>query len=118
MKFIHLVLISIFLTFNFKVWQDDISIQVDDHTQSEDLYGRGTALYSMFNSSGFTTHHIHFKVLSQEHVKSCIRLALRNKGLQNDPSFEKYVEMIYNQINYRQEGCKPVWSHANLIDSN
>lgn len=97
------------------MWNDGLTLQ--DHC-AEDCYSRGTAVYSMFNSSGFTSHHIHFNVLTEKHVKNCIRIALNNRGLQNDPNADKYVEMISNQINYREEGCKPVWSQALLIDSN
>lgn len=87
-----------------------LEFELDGKEVSESSHKKGEAIQKKLQSYGFDTHHVHFNLLTKEHVKKCVEVALRKRGVSND--IDEYSEIIIRNINIEFEGCKSVWSRT------
>lgn len=97
------------LIFNDQVWKDELTTKTEASLHESDVKDK---LINRLMSSGFSFHHIHFNYLSKENVESCIQVALKKQGIHDNFRTAKYVDVISGNVNFREEGCKSVWSRT------
>lgn len=94
----------------FQMWHGDLRSEDDDDLFIRNLRLKGDATYASIQSAGYDLYHIHFNLLTKDHIQECIRRDLRKQGVEEAIVVENYVQIISRNINVKYDGCKPVWS--------
>ncbi|KAK3918753.1 Torsin-4A [Frankliniella fusca] len=96
----------VMLIFSVQVWNAPTDIAQEKVEAEENV------IYSDLKRHGLETFHVHFRSLSKEDLKNCVKVALQRKGVGKDYVTEENVNMIADSIDHREEGCKRVWSQT------